>query len=72
MSVKAVDGDFSYAFFVELASGGFYVEYCVQIQLSVFSCWFCHPERSRGTIYLVPKILLPIRTMVLPHSIASW
>ena len=31
MTVKFVDGDFSDAFFVELASGGFYVEYGVQI-----------------------------------------
>ena len=29
MTIKFVDGDFSDAFFVELASGGFYVEYAV-------------------------------------------
>ena len=38
MAVKTIDGDFCDAFFVKLSSGGFYVEYCVQV-LCVVGYW---------------------------------
>lgn len=32
MPVEAIDGNLGDAFFIKLSSGGFYVEYCVQIE----------------------------------------